>query len=166
MRTFNLLVTIALCLLLQAVLAPRVALGPVSPDFIVIAVTVFALYRGGTKGAVAGFVVGLLQDLANPTMLGLNALTKTLLGYVVGRIGKQTYPDNVVFLFGLFAVAAFAHDFVYLLFLHWPHVGDAFVTIVTRALPSALYTAVFGAVLERLAARFGPKRVRRYGEAG
>lgn len=159
MSTFFLVLTVLVCLLAQATLAPRISFAEVSPDFVMLVVMVFALYRGAIFGAVMGFLVGFLQDLGNPEMLGLNALVKCLLGFAVGRVGAKTFPENALILFGLFAVGALAHDIVYLSVFKWPHMGSAIVMIVVAAVPSALYTAAFGTLIDRLAMRFGGKVV-------
>ncbi len=55
------------------------------PDVVLLFVAYVALRRGRVAGAVAGFGAGLAMDLiVNPATLGLNAVLKTLLGFVVG----------------------------------------------------------------------------------
>ena len=161
MRPVYLIIALLVCLLAQASLPHRLALGPVQPDFIMVLLIIFALHRGSVQGAILGFIVGFLQDLANPDMLGLNALIKTLTGFAVGNVGSKTFPDNAVILFGLFAAAAFSHDVVYLFFFKWPDVGAALLMIVIAALPSALYTALFGTLLHWLLMRYGGKVVKK-----
>jgi len=165
-KNFYLFLAMLVFLLLQAVLAPRVAIGQAAPDFILLIVVFFALYRGSVRGALLGFAVGLLQDLGNPDNLGLNALTKSLLGYFVGDAGTKTFPDRISVLFGLFAASAFAHDIVYLILFYWPRVGSAFVLMFTAALPSAVYTAVFGVLVDRVFALSGAKVVGVFGKEG
>jgi rod shape-determining protein MreD len=148
----------AVFLALQASLASRIALGAVGPDFVVVGVVLFALQRGPIQGSLFGFVLGLLVDLGNPGFLGLNALTKTVVGFAAGRMGSATSPGSVV-LFVVFLVAAFMHDVVYYFLYLWPRVGGALLSIVTVALPSALYTAIVGIVVERLLALMGAKLV-------
>ena len=157
------IIGILVYLALQASVAPRIAIGPVAPDFVVICVVLFGLQRGPIAGSLFGFVVGLIVDLGNPGFLGLNGLTKSVLGYGAGRLGTATSP-GVLVLFLVFFAAAFAHDVLYLLVFMWPHVGGAFVTMVTTALPSALYTAVAGIVVERLLAMLGAKVVTSLGQ--
>jgi rod shape-determining protein MreD len=164
-RSFYLVLAILLCLLLQATLAPRIAFGQIAPDFVILAVLVFALYRGAVYGAILGFAVGFLQDLGTPEMLGLNALTKTLLGFTIGRVGAKTFPENALFLFGLFVASALCHDIVYLVIFKWPHMGSALLMILVAAIPSALYTALFGVGIDHLATRFGAKAVA-FGKKG
>ena len=166
MKSFYLFLTVLLFLLAQASLAPRISLGQVSPDFVLLIVVFFALYRGSIRGAIFGFVVGFLQDLGNPDMLGLNALLKSVLGFLMGHAGTKTFPGNIVFLGGLFFVAAFGHDFAYLLLFRWPDIGVALAMVVTVALPSAFYTSVLGAFADIVMSLFGAKVVTTFGKEG
>jgi len=166
MRTFYLVLTLLVFLLLQTVLAPRIAIGSLQPDFVILIVLFFALYRGSVRGAIFGFVVGFLEDLGNPQYLGLNALVKSVMGFMVGEVGRKTFPDNAFLLFILFAIAATGHDIVYLFVYHWPRIGSAFVRIFTEAIPSALYTALIGTLVDRVAAMFGAKVVGPHGKEG
>jgi rod shape-determining protein MreD len=145
-------------LVLQTTLSPRMAIGRIAPDFVVVCVVLFGLQRGRIAGSVFGFILGLVVDLGNPGYLGLNALTKTVVGYAAGRMGSATSPGSVV-LFVVFLVVAFAHDVIYYTMFLWPHVGGALASIVTIALPSALYTAVTGIAVERILALLGARVV-------
>ncbi len=70
---------------LQWLVFGNLALWGVVPDAVLLFVAVTAIKRGRMAGAVAGFSAGLLMDiLTNPQMFGLNALVKTLMGFVVG----------------------------------------------------------------------------------
>jgi rod shape-determining protein MreD len=166
MRWFYLVLIILMFLLLQLVVADRIAIGPVAPDFIILMVAYFALYRGTTRGAVFGFVIGFLQDLANPGLLGLNALTKSMLGFAVGKVGSKTFPENAPFLFAVLMAVSFGHDFVYLIFYRWPRLDSALAAAFTTALPSAAYTALFGVLVHKLISLAGPKVVESIGKEG
>jgi rod shape-determining protein MreD len=163
MKHLGPIIGIVVYLVLQAAVASHIAIRSVEPDFVVVCVILFGLQRGPIMGSLFGFVVGLIVDLGNPGFLGLNALTKSILGYGSGRLGAATSP-GVLVLFIVFFVAAFAHDIIYLLVFMWPHVGSAFVTLFTVALPSALYTAVAGILVERLLALLGAKVVTSLGQ--
>jgi rod shape-determining protein MreD len=166
MRWFHYILVTLVFILMQLVVADRIALGPVAPDFLILIVAFFALYRGAIQGSVFGFVIGLLQDLTNPGFLGLNAMTKSILGHTIGTAGKKTFPENAPFLFALFMAASFGHDVIYLVFYTWPHVGSTLVAIFTVALPSAAYTAVFGVLTHRFMSLATPKAVEAYGKEG
>jgi len=166
MRLFYLILVVLLFLLMQVVISDRIALGPVAPDFLILIVAIFALYRGAVQGSVLGFVIGFLQDLTNPGFLGLNALTKSLLGHAVGTTGAKTFSESSSFLFVLFMATSFGHDFVYLVFYHWPHMGTALVALFTSALPSAAYTAGFGVAAQKFLSLASPKVVESLGKEG
>lgn len=157
-------VVLAVCFLLQAVFSDALTFGQIGPDFPLLIVAYFAIFRGAIAGSIFGFVAGLFQDLFNPSFLGLNALTKTLVGFALGRAGAQTERDHPIFLLALFGVSALAHDFVYLLFYTQLRLGEFFVTLLTVALPSAVYTAVVGIAVHVGVAFFLTEVVRNLGK--
>ncbi len=165
MKRVNPLIISLLFVLLQMLLAPRIALGEVTPDFMLLLVAYFAVRRAPERGAMVGFVVGLFQDLFNPELLGLNALSKSLIGYGVGVVGSKTDPDNALLLAALLASAAIANDFVYLLFFTGLHLGRFFMLWVTVSIPSAFYTALIGVVLHWVILRLDGKPGRSFGKA-
>jgi len=157
-------VVLVVFFLLQAVFSDALTFGRIGPDFPLLIVAYFAIFRGSIAGSVFGFVVGLLQDLFNPSFLGLNALTKTLVGFALGRAGAQTERDHPIFLLALFGISALAHDVVYLLFYTQLRLGEFFVTLLTVALPSAVYTAVVGILVHVGVAFFLTEVVRNLGK--
>lgn len=164
MRWWVPVLSAAVFLVLQAALSSRIALGAVAPDFVVVCVALHALQQGPIRGALYGFILGIVVDLGNPGFLGLNALTKTVVGYGVGRMGSAASPGSVV-MFVVFLAAAFAHDALYYIMFLWPRMGGAFASIFTVALPSALYTAVVGIGVERVLALLGARVVTADGKA-
>jgi rod shape-determining protein MreD len=135
----------------EILVAPAITIGGVAPDFTVIAVVILALAEGSGAGCLGGFSLGLIQDLAHPNLLGLYALDKTILGYAVGRLrGRLVYGVPLIEGLVLF-VAAAGHDTLYLL-VQSRMGNEAFlVPMLTQALPGALYTALLGVPLVRLA---------------
>jgi rod shape-determining protein MreD len=166
MKTFYLIVVVLLFLLMQATLATRIAFGAIAPDFVLLIVVFFALYRGAIPGALMGFSIGFLQDLGNPDLLGLNTMLHSILGYLIGRAASKTFADNIILFFALFFAAAFGRDIVYLFIYRWPSVGGAFVDVFLLALPSALYTALVAVIMDKLVATFGAKVVTSLGKEG
>jgi hypothetical protein len=81
-------------LALQATLAQRIAIAGVKPDLLVAFVVYFGWMRGPVPGVIGGFTVGLIQDLDAPGPLGLNALAKTVVGFVVAS-GLRVHRSNV-----------------------------------------------------------------------
>jgi rod shape-determining protein MreD len=65
----------------------------VSVDLSPLLVAFTGLLCGSMVGAVAGFCVGLLIDLALMQMLGVTSLTFTIIGYWAGRLGELRDPQ-------------------------------------------------------------------------
>lgn len=74
----------------QATLLGAIDIAGGRPDILLVTVIAIALVRGTTVGAVAGFVGGLLFDLATFGTLGVTSLLLTLAGYWIGRYGETT----------------------------------------------------------------------------
>ena len=67
-----------------ATLAPALRIADVAPDIPLTVVIFLALRRGPEVGCVAGFAAGLLQDVAAGGLIGIQALTKALVGFTLG----------------------------------------------------------------------------------
>ena len=51
--------------------------------------------KGARVGALSGFAVGVLQDIASGTFLGVNAFTRVLIGFCVGKFSDQVFKEQV-----------------------------------------------------------------------
>ena len=72
--------------LLSSTLLSWVAVAGVKPDLALVIVALMAMRRGSMSGQIAGFASGLLADTISVAPLGLTAMTRTVVGYVVGRM--------------------------------------------------------------------------------
>src|SRR5258706_15919208 len=73
----------------HATLTPLISVAGVTPDLPLIMVILLALRRGPEFGCVAGFVTGLLQDATSGGLIGVQALTKGLIGFGIGVAGGR-----------------------------------------------------------------------------
>src|SRR2546430_14279934 len=73
----------------HATVAPALGIGGVTPDLPLIVVVLLALRRGPEFGCAAGFAAGLLQDAAGGGLLGVQALTKAVIGFAIGAAGGR-----------------------------------------------------------------------------
>jgi rod shape-determining protein MreD len=79
--------------LIQIGVVSEVPVFGVSVDFSPLLVAFIGLLCGSTFGAVAGFAVGLLIDLALMQTLGVTSLTFTIIGYWAGRLRELRDPQ-------------------------------------------------------------------------
>ena len=129
---------------LQATLVPHVSIAGIRPDLALVVTFLVGYARGATAGTLAGFFVGLAQDLTNPAFLGLNALTKSLLGYAAGSLRDHLNAANAAAQAAVLFAAVLAHDVVYLTIYTQLALSELLLALWTRSLPTALYTALVG----------------------
>ena len=75
---------------------PRVLiLAWTTPDFLLLLVVFNAMFRGTFHGGVAGFVIGLAEDLFFGRFIGLHALAKCVIGVLSGSLAKSIFKENI-----------------------------------------------------------------------
>ena len=72
---------------IQVTAIHRIAIAGCTPDLTVILLVALVLERGPVFAVVIGFLLSFLQDLGNASLLGMNALAKSVLAYGVARVG-------------------------------------------------------------------------------
>jgi rod shape-determining protein MreD len=137
---------------------PLMSIGPVVPDFPIIALVILALAAGPVPGTIGGFVLGLVQDLSNPSLLGVQALCKTALGFGLGRLRGRLVHGMPLVEATVVALSVVAHDLVFLVIQSNFTADGSFLSLFTRTLPSAVYSGLLGIPLLRLAEYLGVLR--------
>lgn len=129
-------------------LAPALRIADVAPDIPLIVVVLLALRRGPEFGCVAGFAAGLLQDMTGGSLLGVQALTKAVIGFAIGAAGSRlsvTQPLVQVPGLVLLTVGEGLVRFALLQLFRFPApFGELMLYVV---LPQALYNGFLGAAL-------------------
>ncbi len=74
----------------------KINLRDVSPDFILIILSIAAFLLGPMPGQIMGFGVGLVVDILSGGLLGMSAFTYTIVGYGVGIVGGMVYGRNIL----------------------------------------------------------------------
>jgi len=89
-------VIIILALVIQTTIFTAWPIFVVIPDLILVLVVLFSLINGPGFGAKFGFLAGLGLDLFVGELIGLHALTKMVIGAVVGLLALRFYKENYV----------------------------------------------------------------------
>jgi len=132
----------------QATVAPALRIGDIAPDLPLIVVVLLALRRGPEFGCVAGFAAGLLQDAAGGGLIGIQALTKAMIGFAIGAVGGElrvTQPLVQVPGLAVLTIVEGLVRFALLKLFHFPVPFGELMTYVV--LPQALYNGFLGAAL-------------------
>lgn len=98
---------------LQSTLLKQIAIGSISPNFIVILTASFALMRGKKEGMFVGFLSGLLIDIFSGGAIGFHALMYSCVGYANGFCYRIFYDDDIKMPIFLVAVSDFAVNLVF-----------------------------------------------------
>ncbi len=135
----------------ETLISPAISIKGISPDFSIIALVVLSLAAGPMPGTVGGFVLGLIQDLSNPALLGLHALCKCTLGFSLGALRSHLVHGMPVAEGIVVALAVLGHDLVFLL-VQSRLVDEGFLSpLLTESFPVAIYSGVAGMLIIRLA---------------
>lgn len=130
----------------QASLVSALAVNDVVPDVPLVLTILVALRRGPEAGCVAGFLTGLLQDVTGGGLVGVQALSKALVGFGLGLVAGRLWVQNplvqVLGLVGL-TVAEGLLRFGVLQPFHFPAEFRPLMQDVI--LPQAVYNGFLGA---------------------
>jgi rod shape-determining protein MreD len=110
----QLLLVMLFLLTLQFYLRPRLGSARVSPDFLLIGLMLFAMRSGAGAGAVAGFLIGMIEDSLTPARFGAGALAHTLVGYFAAWGRAVFFADNMLVNAAFVAIGLWFRDLVVL----------------------------------------------------
>lgn len=134
--------------LVQSAVAPIVPAMGVVPDVPLVLVVMLALRRGAEVGCLTGFALGLAQDLLVGGPLGLQALSKAIIGFVAGelpRLWLVTNPVVPVVAAVLATIADASLRFAVLQIFHYPAAfGELFASVI---LPQAAYDGLLATLV-------------------
>ena len=132
----------------HATLGQALRVADVAPDIPLIVVVLLALRRGPEFGCGAGFIAGILQDAASGGLLGVQALTKAVIGFAIGAAGgrlRVSQPLVQVPGLVLLTIAEGLARFTLLQLFRFPAPFTELMTYVV--IPQALYNGFLGALL-------------------
>jgi rod shape-determining protein MreD len=109
------LLVMVLLLVLQFYVRPRLWDARISPDFLLIALMLFAMRTSPGVAALAGFAAGLIADTFTPARFGAGALAHTLVGYLAAWGRSVFFADNMLVNAGFVAAGLWIRDLIVLL---------------------------------------------------
>ncbi len=141
-------ITFVVCILLQAAIAPNIALFGAQPNFLLVPVLLVALRSGTGPASIAGFCLGVLYDAMTSGTIGCMALVLVLVAWVAGALSANIAADNVAVALVYAVVGALFTECLYAVsvLLTTTDSSGALGALVGHALPGFLYTAVFACI--------------------
>ena len=135
----------------QIVLLDRISIAGIRPDLALIAVCLIGLYRGEMEALLAGFALGLTQDLFSGGAHWGNLCLKPIIGLIAGLASRNLANLTWAFALGfLFTLATFSGTIMYLLKSLTGSGANFFEAARGIILPQACYDALFGIALLKL----------------
>ena len=129
-------------------LAPMLRIADVTPDVPLVAVMMLALRRGPEVGCLAGLVAGLAQDASTGGLIGVQALTKAILGFVIGVIGSRLSVTSPLVQVPGLVVLTLVEGLARFALLQLFRFPAPFAEVMTyHVVPQAIYNGFVGAAL-------------------
>jgi len=104
-----------LLVLLHFSLRPWLGSPRPAPDFLLLALLVYAIRARPGAAAVAGFLVGLISDALTPVAFGAGAMAHTVVGYLAAWGKAVFFAENLAVSAGFFAAGTWLRDVLVLL---------------------------------------------------
>lgn len=131
----------------QATVLSQVQVGGVTPDLPLVLTALVALFRGSEVGSLVGFSLGLFQDLTGGGLVGVQALSKAVVGFGLGFAGDRLMVSNPLIQVSSLIVVSLGEGvirFVVLKLFHYPEgLGGLMVHVVA---PRAVFNGLVGSL--------------------
>ena len=135
---------IAGLVVLHFVLRVGLGLGVLAPDLLVVALLLASrrMRPGGAAGL--GFVLGVLEGSANPTVFGAASLALSIVGYLGSRSREWLAGDDPVTMVAYFFVGTLLYEALLYVLLAVMGAGGSAMALAIPALFASLYAAAVG----------------------
>lgn len=137
---------LGLLAVLQFAVRPRLGYPMIAPDFLLLALMLYAIRSRPGTAALAGFLVGLAGDAVTPARVGAGALAHTLVGYLAAWGRAVFFPDNLFINGVVIALGVWIRNAVQLI-ASGPGTGGLTVQLFVWAPLQAITTALMAALV-------------------
>jgi rod shape-determining protein MreD len=124
-----------------------ISVSGIAPDLLLLLAIWIGVAEGRLPGIFGGFLTGVLLDLISGDVLGTNALSKTIAGFIAGYFYSESATNKTLASFkllGVIALASFIHNCIYFFFYVKPTEIQYVEFFMKYGLASTLYTTVAG----------------------
>ena len=111
---YRLASVLLLLVVLHFTLRPWLGEPRPAPDFLLLALLVYAIRARPGAAAIAGFIVGLLSDALTPVAFGAGALAYTVVGYLAAWGKAIFFAESIAVNAGFFFAGTWVRDLLVL----------------------------------------------------
>lgn len=127
----------------QATVGNKIDILGVKPDLALVIVYLIGFLHGEMEGLIMGILIGFVIDSSAPNLIGINLLTKSLIGFMAGYLGRIVL--NPFFNPGAIMALSFGCGILTLLILQMTTGKIAALDAINKIIiPQALYDAFLG----------------------
>jgi len=154
-RMLPIAASVLVATLLQAGLAPHLAIGGAVPNFLLLVVVTIALVSGPNAGASVGFICGLIFDLLGGGPVGPMTLVLSVVGFLTGALQANLFAEGWLLPLSVFGISALFTEVSYWIVLRLVGAGGAFFpALLAVMLPTAVYNTFLALLVYPWLARF------------
>lgn len=139
-----------LIVIFQISVANLIEYGGLTPNLMIILVVWITLSEGQFSGIFAGFLAGLIFDVATFDLIGTNALAQTVNAFVAGFFYREGKEDLTLRRYGFVItvfIGSFFHNIIYFfLYLKLSEL-DFFSFFFKYGIATSFYTTVFAVIV-------------------
>ncbi|WP_366924085.1 rod shape-determining protein MreD [Metallumcola ferriviriculae] len=95
MRILGLALLLLISLVLESTVLEQWRVFNVTPDLVLVWVIILTLLWGRRRGAIVGFIFGLVEDLFFAKYVGTNALIKMVVALFIGSVEEKLFKENI-----------------------------------------------------------------------
>ncbi|MBF8984316.1 rod shape-determining protein MreD [Lutibacter sp. B2] len=150
MRFYIVLSIIIVNFILQSTIFQYFRILGVLPNTALLIVIVFSILWGEKKGAVIGFITGLLQDILVGSFVGINALIYMLIAYNIGNFQKILFKDTYLtpVFFAIISTSIY-HVSYYSVMYMTNNPVEFLIVFKNIVLPETIYNGIVSVVIYR-----------------
>lgn len=137
---------LGLLTVLHFAVRPRLGAPAVAPDFLMVALLLYAIRSRPGAAALAGFLVGLAGDAVAPSRIGAGALAHTVVGYLAAWGRAVFFPDNLFVNGVVIAIGVWIRNAI-LLIASGPGAGGLTMALLVWSPLQAVTTAITAALV-------------------
>lgn len=148
MRILKIGVILCGVIILQTTVLPYLRIKEAGLDLVLILIVYTGLYLSISRATLFGFLGGLAEDIFSGFLLGSNALSKTLIGFLTASLERKIYKENFIMQAILVFLATILNGIIFsLIFLAFrtqSSVGKHWWAVIV---PGAFYNSLVGPLL-------------------
>jgi rod shape-determining protein MreD len=127
-----------------------ISIGGIKPDLLLLFFLFFTVRKGAYIPIIFGFGLGLIQDLVGGGFIGLYALSKSVTGFVIGKLFPEKTPEEIWLHIGGIILCILVHDTISSYIYHQDGAVNFFSIFWKQVLPSSLYNLLIFVILKLL----------------